>query len=267
MASGKVALVVKIGGSTLGSLDTCFEDLVTLQRQGIMPVVIHGGGPVITEWMQKQGLVPNFVRGLRVTDASSLEIVVAVLTGLINKRLVGAITALGGRAIGLSGVDGAMLQAVFADQELGYVGAISNVSPAPILDVVSRGYIPVIAPVGVKLPETPGNESVLLNINGDTAAGHLAYALNAEKLVFMTDVEGVLDSSHRVIPRLTISGARALIEFGTAGGGMIPKLEACLKGLERVSEARIVDGRSSGALLRALSGEVGGTVIVQDRQT
>ena len=252
-------IVVKIGGSTLGESDTSLRDVVTLQRQGRAPVVVHGGGPAISQWMQRQGLAPRFVRGLRVTDGPSLEIVVAVLSGLINKQLVAAITALGGKVVGLSGADGAILQARVADPELGFVGDVVCVNPEPVLELVKAAYIPLLAPVGVRLPSDSDNGCSLLNINGDTAAGHLAWAVGAEKLVFLTDVEGVLDSSRRLISRVTAREARGLIASGTAAGGMIPKLEACIKALERVPVARIVDGRSPGALLDAIGEDGGGT--------
>ncbi|MBI4202001.1 MAG: acetylglutamate kinase [Chloroflexi bacterium] len=255
-------VVVKLGGSTLGSADTSFHDLVALQRQGRTPVVVHGGGPVITQWMQKQGLTPTFVRGLRVTDAPSLDIVVAVLTGLINKQLVGAITALGGKVVGLSGADGGLLQCEIANQELGLVGEVVKVNPQPVVDLLERGYIPLIAPVGIRLRVGSRDGCTLLNINGDTAAGHLAAALGAHRLVFLTDVEGVMDGDKRVISRMQLRSARDLIAAGTAAGGMIPKLEACVTALGRVPAARILDGRSPGALLRAMGDGTEGTWIV-----
>ena len=259
MSGSARPIVVKIGGSTLGRSDTSLRDLVTLQRQGCVPVVVHGGGQAISQWMQRQGLPPRFVRGLRVTDGPSLEIVVAVLTGLINKQLVAAITALGGKTVGISGVDGAILQARINDPELGFVGDVVHVNPEPVIELVKMGYIPVVAPVGVHLPEQAQDGCSLLNINGDTAAGYLAWALGAEKLVFLTDVEGVLDSSGRLILRLTSREARGLMTSGAAKGGMIPKLEACIKALEQVAEARIIDGRSPQALLLAIDGKGGGT--------
>ena len=259
MSTNVKPIVVKIGGSTLGESDTSLQDLVALQRQGCVPVVVHGGGPAISQWMQRQELTPRFVRGLRVTDAPSLEIAVAVLAGLINKQMVAQITALGGRVMGISGADGAILQARVADPELGLVGEIAHVNPDPVLELVKTGYIPLLAPVGIQLATGSEDGCSLLNINGDTAAGHLAWALGAERLVFLTDVEGVLDSSRRLIPRLTSGEARGLIASGTADGGMIPKLEACIKALERVPEARIVDGRSSQALLNAVGDGGGGT--------
>ena len=261
VAEKKRPTVIKIGGSTLGHLDTTLEDLVALQRRGDLPVVVHGGGATISEWMQRQGIMPRFVRGLRVTDAASLEIVVAVLTGLINKQLVAAITALGGKAIGISGVDGVMLEAHVDNQELGFVGEVDKVNPEPVLDLVESGYMPMVAPVGVNPAPDPGGESTMLNINGDTAAGHLARALEAAQLIFLTDVEGVLDSAGRLIPRLTTREAGGILESGIAYGGMIPKLEACILALESVPVARIVDGRSPGALLNAVEEGESGTRI------
>ena len=185
--------VIKIGGSTLGSHDTTLMDLVELQKEGENFVVIHGGGKTISEWMEKQGVRPKFVNGLRVTDSQSLDIVVAVLTGVINKSLVASINALGGRAIGISGADGNMVSAEIADPELGYVGKIRSVDTAPIEAILEGGYIPVIAPVGIH--SDSDDHSKLLNINADTVAGYVSSSINANRMVFLTDVEGVLDSS------------------------------------------------------------------------
>lgn len=259
MEAKKKPTVIKIGGSTLGSLDTTLQDLVDLQKQGLVPLVVHGGGSTIDEWMKRQGLMPRFIRGLRVTDDSSLQIVVAVLAGLVNKQLVAAITALGGKAIGLSGVDSGILEAQMMDKELGFVGDIVQVNPDPIQDLVQSGYMPILAPIAINQSHR-GMETVsMLNVNGDTAAGHLAWALEAEQLVFLTDVEGVLDSSGRLITRLTIREAKGLLTSGTASGGMIPKLNACIHALERTGKASIVDGRKEGALISAVNGDGTGT--------
>ena len=252
-------IIVKIGGSTLADHDTTLQDLVTLQRQGINPVVVHGGGKVITDWMVKQGIRPRFVRGLRVTDPRSLDIVVAVLTGLVNKGLVASLAALGGKAMGLSGADGGMLQAKIQDQELGLVGRVVGVNREPIDAVLGAGCIPIIAPVALSSSQAGADEATLLNVNADTAAGEIAAALGADRLVFLTDVEGVLDSSRRLIPRLTARQARGLMHSNVVAGGMVPKLEACLTALERDSVAQIVDGRKSHALLDSLSGKTMGT--------
>lgn len=260
MTDGPV--VVKIGGSTLGSDDTTLEDLVALQRDGVKLIVVHGGGTVISQWMQRQGGVPRFVQGLRVTNAESLEIVTAVLAGLVNTQLVASLMALGGKALGLSGVDGGLLEARMADEELGYVGEVTRVNPQPILQALEGGYIPLVAPVGIHCADGSHYSGSLLNINGDTAAGELAYALTVERLIFLTDVQGVMDVSGRVMPRLNARNARLLLTSGVVKSGMIPKLEACLRALERVPVAEIIDGRRPGALMNCFRGVLSGTQIL-----
>jgi len=254
-------IVVKIGGSTLGSHDTTLHDLVTLQKQGVNSVVVHGGGKIISDWMAKQGVMPRFVRGLRVTDAPSLDIVVAVLTGLINKNLVASMVELGARSIGISGADDGMLRADIRDPELGLVGDVVDVNTDPIEAVLESGCIPIIAPVGVKMGEDGGASPTLLNINADTAAGEIAAALGASRLVFLTDVQGVLDTTRRLIPRLTERQARGLISSNVAAGGMIPKLEACLTALHSGGVSHIIDGREPSALIDVVSGATLGTRI------
>ena len=254
-------IVVKIGGSTLSSQDTSLKDLVTLQREGAALVVVHGGGPVITQWMQSQGIRPRFVGGLRVTDAPSLEIVVAVLTGLINKELVSRLHHLGGRAIGISGIDGGLLEARIANPELGYVGEISSVNSEPLQAILDSGYIPLVAPLASHRRDGSEHSGSPLNINGDTVAGELAHALDAERLIFLTDVEGILDGSNRVIRRLDRRRSSLLAQSGVIGGGMIPKLAACIRALERSPVADIIDGRRPRALLDCVRGVATGTTI------
>ena len=255
-------IVVKIGGSTLGSHDTTLKDLVTLQNQGVDVVVVHGGGNVISQWMQRQGIPPRFVNGLRVTDEASLEIVVAVLTGLINKELVAQMHVLGGRAIGISGIDGGLLEARVADPELGYVGEIASVNSGAIKALLNGGYMPMIAPLARQCQDDSDHSGGPLNINGATVAGELAHALGAERLVFLTDVEGVMDGAGRVIRRLDQRRASLLFQSGVVRGGMIPKLAACLRALERSPVADIIDGRKPEALLDCLNGRSTGTTIV-----
>jgi acetylglutamate kinase len=255
-------IVVKIGGSTLGSHDTSLKDLVTLQKEGVDVVVVHGGGNVISQWMQRQGIHPRFVNGLRVTDAPSLEIVVAVLTGLINKELVSLLHHLGGRAIGISGIDGGLLEAHIANPDLGYVGEISRVNSAPLRAILDSGYIPIVAPLGVDCQDGSEHAGGPLNINGDTVAGELAHALGARRLIFLTDVEGIMDGSGRVIRRLDRRRANILFKSGVVRGGMIPKLSACLRALERLPVADIIDGRRPSALLDCVRGRATGTTIV-----
>lgn len=255
------ALVVKIGGSVLSNQDTTLQDLVTIQQNGMIPVVIHGGGQVISEWMKRQGTVASFVNGLRVTDAASMEIVTATLGGLVNKNLVATIQRLGGKALGMSGVDGGMLQAQILDPNLGYVGKITRVDTAPIHQAIQGGYIPVIAPMAIHATDASDPSGSILNVNGDTAAGEIARELEAESIVFLTDVEGVMDTDNQVIGKLTTRESFNMIRTGTVTGGMVPKIESCLRALEKVSVAQILDGRRSRALLEFAEGHTTGTRI------
>ena len=256
-------IVVKIGGSTLGSHDTSLKDLVTLQKQGLNVVVIHGGGNIISDWMQRQGIPPRFVDGLRVTDAPSLDIVVAVLTGLINKDLVCLLHQLGGQAIGISGIDGGMLEAHIANPELGFVGEITRVNPKPIQTIIRSGFIPMIAPLAMHQHDGSPHAGKPLNINGDTVAGEVARAINAERIIFLTDVAGVMDGNGRVLNNLDQRRANILRQSGVIRGGMIPKLEACLIALENVPQAEIIDGTQPEALLNCVQGNSTGTKIVR----
>jgi len=254
-------IVVKIGGSTLGNHDTSLKDLADLQREGASFVVVHGGGNVISQWMQQQGIPPRFVDGLRVTDAPSLDIVVAVLSGLVNKELVSELNGLGGKCIGISGIDDAMLEAHIANPALGFVGEITHVNIEPLQLLLDRGYIPMVAPVAMHRRDGSEHSGGPLNINGDTVAGEIANAMGAERLIFLTDVAGIMDGSGRVIPRLDRRRAHLLSRSGVVRGGMIPKLDACLRALEGTRAADIIDGRQPGALLNCVKGQGTGTRI------
>jgi acetylglutamate kinase len=261
------ATVVKIGGSTLGNHDTTLQDLVRLQKQGMPLVVVHGGGQEVSRWLAKLGISTSFVNGLRVTDLETLKVVAAVLGGLVNKELVADIQALGGRAIGLSGADGHLLWATPKNSELGYTGEVVSVDPEPLELLMQAGYMLVVAPISIGLAE--GKETTLLNVNGDAAAGEIAAALGAERLIFLTDVDGIHNQSGRVVAKLTVSEAESMLSSGTASGGMIPKVEASIKALARVGAVRVVDGRIPHALLNVIAGEtnqsqLGGTAIVHD---
>ena len=253
-------VVVKIGGSTLGQHDTTLEDLVWLHAEGVEAIVVHGGGKTITEWLERQGVPSRFVRGLRVTDERSIEVVVAVLAGLVNKQLVAAINALGGRAVGLCGADGGTLRARVKDPALGLVGEPSRVEAAAIEGLLAQRFLPVIAPVGV-LEEGDRVRATLLNINADTAAGEIGGALGAQRCVFLTDVPGVCDGDGRVLPRLSREEAQALIASGVISGGMVPKVEACVRALAHVPASHIVDGRRPHSLRDCLAGRDSGTRI------
>ena len=257
------AVVVKIGGSTLGSHDTTLDDLVDLQKRGVPTVVVHGGGEVITRWLARQGVTTRFVRGLRVTDPESLAVATAVLAGLVNKELVAAVGARGGRAVGISGVDGRLLEARVRDPDLGYVGQVTRVNLGLVSTLLDAGYIPLVAPIAV-FEETPPEGPVLLNVNADTVAGELAAQMGARTLVFLTDVPGVMNDAGALLPRMSRQEAQAILESGTASGGMIPKIEACLRALEMVPSTRIVDGRVAGALAACLEGAEVGTTMVSE---
>jgi acetylglutamate kinase len=212
--------------------------------------------------MQRQGIPPRFVNGLRVTDAPSLDIVVAVLTGLINKELVCQLHQLGGKAIGISGVDGGLLEARIANPELGFVGEITKVNPEPIKAILNCDFIPLMAPLAMHEHDGSKHAGNPLNINGDTVAGEVARALGAERLIFLTDVPGIMDGSGRVVPYLDQRRANILSRSGVISGGMIPKLDACLRALDKAAVADIIDGRQPEALLNCVRGRSTGTRIV-----
>jgi acetylglutamate kinase len=254
-------IVIKIGGSTLGNHDTSLKDLVYLHKQGLKLVVVHGGGQIISQWIKQQGIIPNFIKGLRVTDLQNLDIATAVLTGLVNKQLVASLIKLGGSVMGFSGIDDHMLECRMADKNLGYVGTIIKVNPAPINHALSNNYIPIVAPMGIHQVDESQNSGHILNINGDTATGEIAFSLGASKVIFLTDVTGVIDRSGNVVKNINAQQARMLIRSGTAKGGMIPKLEACLTALPRVPEVEIIDGRVPEALRASIAGKTPGTRI------
>jgi len=252
-------IVVKIGGSTLGSHDTTLADVAELAQRGLRVVVVHGGGALISDWLKRLDVPTRFERGLRVTDEASLRVVVAILAGLVNKELVASLQALGSNAVGLSGADGGTLRCRIADGTLGFVGEVAEVDAAVVRSVLDSGAVPVIAPVGIRYED--GNATgQLLNINADTAAGAIAAALGAKWLVFMTDVAGVKSDGH-VLQTLSEPETRVLIESGTVEGGMIPKVEACLAAARSGARSVIVDGREANALVGLIDGAKTGTVL------
>ena len=246
--------VIKFGGHAMvdPELSRVFaEDIALLRQVGILPIVVHGGGPQISTMLKRLGIESRFIDGLRVTDAATVEVVEMILTGSINKQIVAAINAEGGRAIGLSGKDDNLLLAKPAEMvkdgqrvDLGFVGEPDKVNPRIIEYLEDAGIVPVIAPVGF------GPDGETYNINADTAAGAIAGAVGAARLLALTDVEGVLDKQGTLIPELTASQVRALAADGTISGGMIPKLETCLMAVERGVEAAVIlDGRVPHAML------------------
>jgi acetylglutamate kinase len=252
-------VVVKIGGSTLGARDTSLRDIAEARRAGDTLVVVHGGGATISAWLERANIEAKFVRGLRATSAEALEIVVATLAGLVNKQLVAELGALGAPAIGISGADSMILQANRYDDELEFVGKIHRVNPYPIEELLRLGYLPVLAPIAVEANE--GQQAQLLNTNADAAAGELAAALGARLLIFLTDVDGVLDARRNLINQLSIGEAQDAIEAGIAAGGMIPKLEAAMAAARASCDTRIINGTTPSALATALSESSIGTAI------
>jgi acetylglutamate kinase len=257
----KNTTVIKIGGSTFGSSDTTIEDIVALQKQGESLVVVHGGGSAVTDWLKRQGVATKFVRGERVTDKSTLEVATAVLAGLVNKEITAAINVNGGKACGISGVDGALIESRLKDPDMGYVGTAVAVNPAVLETLLGAGFIPVVAPVSLYAVDRPGDAPAIINVNGDPVAGDIAAALKAARLVFLTDVAGITDASGKVLSRLSAGEAEALIASGVISGGMIPKVNACLKALDTGAIARVINGRTPHALINEFQGGNGGTTI------
>ncbi len=253
--------VVKIGGATLGSHEAIIEDIVELQQQGRLLIVVHGGAKVVTEWLAKQQVSTTFVRGERVTDEPALKMVTAVLGGLVNKEIVAAVNSLGGRAVGICGIDGALIEGRIRNEEMGYVGDVVRVNAALLEAIIGSGFIPVIAPVSLNSIDRQDGAPLMLNVNGDTVAGEIAAAIGAERLILLTDVAGISDRSGRLLPHLTPAEAEALVASGVASAGMVPKIRACLRALTGVPAARIIDGRQPHALLREIEGRGGGTTI------
>lgn len=251
-------VVVKLGGSTLGAHDTSLADVALLQRLGVRVVIVHGGGAAISAWLKRIGLEARFVRGLRVTDAPTLEVVCMVLAGKVNKELVSQLLALGTPAVGLSGADGGLLRARVRDPELGFVGEVTAVDAAPLRALLDARFVPVVAPLAIS------DAGQLLNVNADTAAGDVARGIGAERVVFLTDVPGVAGADGRTIARLSAADAQALIASGVIHGGMIPKVEACLHAVQGVRAAQIVDGRAAHGLLYALLSTGSGTSITAE---
>ena len=268
---GKI-IVVKFGGNAMtgGVTEDFAQDIILMKQTGMEPVIVHGGGPQIGAMLQKLAIPSTFIDGLRVTDAAAVEVVEMVLTGAINKQIVSGINASGGHAVGLSGKDGNLITARKLERmkldpvtlenkpvDLGFVGVPEKINPEVLRTFIKSDLIPVIAPVGA------GKHGETFNINADTVAGSVACAMQAERLILLTDVEGVLDQEGKLIPNLTAAEARALIENGTISGGMIPKIETAIEAVEGgVSAAVILDGRIPHVLLLELFTEHGaGTLI------
>jgi acetylglutamate kinase len=253
--------VIKIGGSTFKSGDTTVEDIVALQQKGHELVVVHGGGNTVTDWLKKLGITTKFVHGERVTDLHSLDVATAVLAGLVNKEITAAINLKSGRAVGISGADGLLIESKIKDKEMGYVGAVEKVNPAVLETLLKAGFVPIVSPISLYSLDRPGNAPVIINVNGDPIAGEIAAALKAKKLIFLTDVDGIKDSSSKTIQRISKAEAEGMVISGVISGGMVPKINACLRALTTGTIARIIDGRKPHALLGEINGGDGGTTV------
>lgn len=261
--SGKI-VVVKYGGNAMINEELkqqVMEDIVLLWLVGVKVVLVHGGGPEINRLMERLGKEPVFVDGLRVTDQETMDIVQMVLSGKVNKTLVNLLEMQGGRAMGISGIDGGLIRAQAKDPRLGFVGRITGVDIRPVMDMLEKGYIPVISTLGCD------EQGKAYNINGDTAAAFIAGALGAERLIMMTDIAGILRDQHdpsTLIPKLTVDEAKELYSSGVISGGMIPKVDCCIEALNRgVESVIIMDGRvPHSILMEILTDEGAGTMVI-----
>ena len=265
--AGKI-VVIKYGGNAMTDeqlKQAVMRDIVLMSLVGVKPVLVHGGGPEISRMLKRVGKTSEFVDGLRVTDAETAEIVQMVLAGKVNKSLVALIQSIGGRAMGLAGMDGGLMRARALNARLGFVGDVTDVDARPIHDLLERGYIPVVSTVGFDA------EQNVYNINADTAAARIAAALGAETMICMTDVPGLLqnrDDSDTLISRVTLAEVDRLVDSGCISGGMIPKVECCTDAVRRgVKKAMILDGRVPHAILMEMLTDAGvGTMFVKEAQ-
>lgn len=263
--SGKI-VVIKYGGNAMVNerlKQQVMEDIALLWLIGVKVVMVHGGGPEISETMKRLGKQAQFVNGLRVTDKETVDIVQMVLAGKVNKTLVNLLQMKGGHAVGLSGIDGGIIEATMKDEALGYVGKITRIRTQPITDLLEKNYIPVISTVA---SDRQGNT---YNINGDTAAAYIAGALNAVRLIMMTDIAGILrdkDDPSTLIPALTVKEAKKLFDEGVISGGMIPKVDCCIEAINKgVKHVVIMDGRvPHSILMELLTDEGAGTMVMGD---
>ena len=260
--NGKI-VVVKYGGNAMINetlKQQVMEDIALLWLIGVKIVLVHGGGPEISEMMGKLGKEPKFVDGLRVTDQETIDIVQMVLAGKVNKTFVNLLETKGGKAMGISGMDGRLIEAQVKDERLGFVGKVTKINIDPVVDLLEKGYIPVISTIGC---DKDGNA---YNINGDTAAAYIAGALGAERLIMMTDIAGILrdkDDPSTLIPEITVADAAQLRKEGIISGGMIPKVDCCVEAIAKgVSNVVIMDGRvPHSILMEILTDEGAGTMV------
>ena len=255
-------IIIKLGGSIFNNRDTSIKDVVSLQKEGKPLVLVHGGAHIVTKWLKRQNANTDFLQGERITTQESLEMVTAVLGGLVNKEIVASINTSGGRAVGICGIDGSLIQGKIRNKNMGYVGDVVKVDISLIIALIESGFIPVIAPVSLHSFGRPADAPLLLNINGDTIAGEIAAVLGVNKLILLTDVDGIRDAKGEILKDLSPQQAEELLSSGVASGGMIPKLKACLRALSNTSTiCVIIDGKQQHALLNEVENSSGGTRI------
>ena len=251
-------IVIKLGGSVLGSRDTSLEDVVRLKQAGFRPVVVHGGAAAVNGWLNRLGVTSRIIAGERVTDKDTLEVVAAVLGGLVNKETVALLLSMGVKAVGLSGVDGGLIYGKPRGVEWGYMGDVERVDPTVLKMLLDNDIVPVVSPVSLNINDT---RTRLLNINGDPVAGELAAALQAAQLVFLTDVPGINDSEGRLIRSISAKDAEALVPSGVATGGMVPKIRAARRASAAGTVTSIIDGREPHILYNEVTEGDNGTSI------
>ncbi len=255
-------IVVKLGGSIFDSRDTTIQDIIRLQNQGAQLVLVHGGANLVTKWLGRMNAKTEFYQGERITDLTSLEVVTAVLGGLVNKEITAAINLGGGRAAGICGADGSLIQGRLRNEKMGFVGDVVGVDTEVLEALLQEDIMPVVAPVSLYSIDRPESAPLLLNVNGDTVASEIARECRAKKLILLTDVEGIRDGSGRAIDKLSPEQAEGLLASGVASGGMIPKIKSCLVAVSNgVTECIVIDGRRQHALIDAIAGNGGGTRI------
>ncbi len=258
-------VVVKYGGNAMVNEELkkeVMQDIVLLWLTGVKVVLVHGGGPEISDMMTRLDKKPEFIDGLRITDKETVDIVQMVLAGKVNKSLVNLLETIGGKAMGISGIDGHLIDATFKNEKLGFVGNITKINIEPVVDLLEKGYIPVISTIAC---DDNGN---IYNVNGDTAAAHIAGALGAERMILMTDIAGILrdkDDPSTLIPEITVEEAKQLYDSGVISGGMIPKVDCCIEALNHgVNNVIIMDGRiHHSILMELLTDEGAGTMVTK----
>ncbi len=252
--------VIKIGGSTINDWDKNLAQLNQILNMGQSIIIVHGGGKTVSEWGSKLGIRPEFVKGLRKTDSSTLEVAISILSGLVNSKLVSFLNSRKINAVGVSGLSGNMITANVSNKDLGFVGEIKTVNTDLVQNLLKNNFVPVIAPLGIN--KNPNNiNELILNINADFVASEIAKTLKVNRLIYQTDVDGIKDEKGRVIPKMTLDQAKNLIYSGIVVGGMVPKLQSCIDSMQGVDHGHIING-SGNTLIDIFKGKRVGTEII-----